>query len=315
MLTSEQQGGQCLVTGASGYIGRALCARLAAEGRHFVATSRRAATLADGQPVVAMDPLTPDPDLLAGISSVVHLAGVAHQHAAPEVYSQVNVDATLALARAAQAAGVRRFIYFSSVKAMGPSPGPEPRTEGMLTLPVDAYGRSKREAELALAQLCANGSMELVVLRPCLVFGEAPKGNLRLLARLSRFRALRPPGGGRRSMVSLPDLVTLTVQLLDSTRAGTHTWIVADGQPCSAREMYDALRFARGLRPGFQCLPLPLWRLACRCIDRLRGEVAGSTAGKLFGAETYRAEAVQRDTGWQARLGFADLAEQMVAGQ
>ncbi|WP_157976747.1 NAD-dependent epimerase/dehydratase family protein [Parahaliea mediterranea] len=305
----------CLVTGASGFIGRALCAQLANAGRAFAATSRRAATLPGGSPIHAMDLMAPSVERLAGIGTVVHLAGVAHQHAAPAVYSQVNVDATLALARASQAAGVHRFIYFSSVKAMGPSPGPAPRAEGDLTLPVDAYGRSKREAELALAQVCAGGSMDLIVLRPCLVYGEAPKANLRLLAQLSRYWALRPPEGGQRSMVSLPDLVALVMLLLDGAPAGTHTWIVADERPNSARGMYDALRSARGLAPGRQCLPRALWRLACHCVDRLRGEVGGSTAGKLFAAETYDASALRKATGWRAQQSFADVAASLVSGR
>lgn len=303
----------CLVTGASGFIGSALCARLAADGVQLLATSRGGARTASGMATRPMDPGKPQAQLLAGVESVVHLAGVAHQHAAPEVYEQVNVDATLALARAAAAAGVRQFVYFSSVKAMGPPHDEHPRNESDLTLPVDAYGRSKREAELQLEALCRDGAMRLIILRPCLVYGPSPRANLRLLAQLARWWALRPPEGGQRSMIGLQDLVDLVAQLVRQPPAQSHTWLVADGRPCSARQMYDALRRARGQRPGRQCLPRLLWRFACRLVDQLRGEVGGSTAHKLFAAETYDASAVQNATGWQPRQCFADVAPAMVA--
>ncbi|TXS96225.1 NAD-dependent epimerase/dehydratase family protein [Parahaliea maris] len=305
----------CLVTGASGFIGSALCAHLAAEGVGLVATSRGGAVTASGIATRPMDPAHPQARLLEGVDSVVHLAGVAHQHAAPEMYDKVNVEATLALARAALEAGVRQFIYFSSVKAMGPPHHESPRTETELTLPVDAYGRSKREAELQLDALCRDGGMCLVILRPCLVYGPSPRANLRLLAGLARWWPLRPPEGGVRSMIGLQDLVSLVSLLVRQPPAESRTWLVADGKPLSAREMYDELRQARGLGPGRQCLPHFLWRFACRLVDYLRGEVGGSTAHKLFAAEQYDASAVQGATGWQPRQCFADVAPAMVEGR
>lgn len=305
----------CLVTGASGFIGRALCVRLLADGVELIATSRSGSVLDGGLQTRAMDPLLPKAALLRGVSSVVHLAGVAHQHADVGKYNRVNVEATLALAEAAAAAGVKQFIYFSSVKAMGPPQDTHARTESELTLPVDAYGRSKREAELQLATLCAEREMSLVVLRPCLVYGPEARANLHLLARLARWRALRPPVGGRRSMVGLQDLVALVSLLVQQPPGGSHTWIVTDDRPCTARQMYDGFREVQGLRSGWQCLPRPLWRVACRMVDGVRGEAAGSTAQKLFGNEMYDGSAVREATGWMPDQAFSDALSAMVPGR
>jgi UDP-glucose 4-epimerase len=301
-----------LVTGATGFIGSALCARLQADDLELIAWSRSGDALADGRPTRAVD-LGPGLSLPEGLDSVCHLAGVAHQFAPEAEHQRVNLQGTLALAQASLEAGVRRFVFVSSVKAMGPATGSAPRDEEAVQPAADAYGRSKWEAEQALRRLCRDRDMALYILRPCLVYGPAPRGNLRLLARGVRWGMPRPPAGGARSMVGLDDLTRLLQELMLRGPAGEHTWIVADGQHYTARNIYDTLCRARGREPGRGWLSAAGWRLACDALDRLRGRPVGSTRDKLLGAELYDASALARDTGWQARQVLADVAPQMVA--
>nr|WP_241263382.1 NAD-dependent epimerase/dehydratase family protein [Parahaliea mediterranea] len=301
-----------MVTGATGFIGGALCAHLREAAIELVPVSRSGASLADGSPTLAAD-LFAAQELLRGVDSVCHLAGIAHQRAASADYQRLNVDATLALARAAIEAGVRRFVFVSSVKAMGPAGGDSPRNESMVSAAGDAYGRSKWEAERGLLALCEASAMDLYILRPCLVYGPSPRGNLRLLARGARWGMPRPPAGGARSMVGLDDLTALLCQLLRGGPAGAHTWIVSDGQRYSARYLYDTLRGAMGRNPGPEWLPPLAWRAAATLLDRLLGQEAGATYDKLFGTELYDHGALSRDLGWRPRQTVADLAARMVA--
>lgn len=303
----------CLVTGATGFIGRPLCARLREVGVDVIPASRSGAPLANGAPTRVLDLVSPGA-ALKGVEAVCHLAGIAHRGAAAEDYRQVNVEATLALARAALAAGVRRFVFVSSVKAMGPAIGSAPRDEAAVRPAVDAYGLSKWQAEEGLRALCADSGMALLIVRPCLVYGPAPKGNLRLLARAARWGAPRPPAGGARSMISLEDLNALLVLLLREGPAGEHTWIAGDGQRYTSRDIHDCLRRALGRDVGRSWLPAAGWRLACRTWDGLRGNRGDPTCDKLFASELYDAGAVTRDTGWRPRQTLADVAPAMVRG-
>lgn len=303
---------KCLVTGATGFIGGALCTHLRDAAIDVVPVSRSGAPLADGTPTRAAD-LFAAAEMLRGVDSVCHLAGIAHQRAADADYQRLNVDATLALARSAIEAGVRRFVFASSVKAMGPASGTSPRSESMVSAARDAYGRSKWEAEQGLLALCEASDMDLYILRPCLVYGPAPRGNLRLLARGARWGMPRPPAGGARSMVGLDDLAALLGQLAQGGPAGAHTWIVSDGQRYSARYLYDVLRGAMGRTPGPGWLPPGAWRAAAALLDRLSSQEAGATYEKLFGTELYDHGALASDLGWRPRQTVADMARYMVA--
>jgi UDP-N-acetyl-alpha-D-quinovosamine dehydrogenase len=303
---------KCLVTGATGFVGSALCAGLRARGDELVAWSRSGAALADGTPTQAVE-LGAAFTLPPGLDSICHLAGVAHQQAPAAAYQRVNVEGSLALARAALAAGVGHFLFVSSVKAMGPPPADgSPRHEDMLQPPVDPYGASKLAAEQGLRALCRDSGMALTILRPPLVYGPDPRGNLRLLARGARRGLPRPPAGGARSMIGLDDLTRLLLDLLHRPPAGQHTWIVTDQQRYSARDIYDAFCRARGRKPRPTWLPAAGWVLACEALDRLRRRPVGTTRDKLFGSELYDSSALTRDTGWRPRQQLADVVAQMV---
>jgi nucleoside-diphosphate-sugar epimerase len=292
---------KCLVTGASGFIGAQLCRQLQARGDDVVATSRCGASLPDGTATIALDLATNDFDsnLLVGVDTVFHLAGIAHTRAPAAKYERVNFQATVALAAAARSAGVRCFVFLSSVKAMGPAGSAAVRAEADVAPPQDAYGLSKWHAECALRESGHNSAMAVVILRPALVYGAQAKGNLALLAKAARRGLPRPPAGGARSMIARADLVSLLLLLTGLELSGVHTWIATDGQQYTTRRVYDALRSAQGASPTLAWLPSWCWRGAAALYDLWRGEQGDSTSLKLFGDERYSNGALIAATGWQ----------------
>jgi nucleoside-diphosphate-sugar epimerase len=296
----------CLVTGATGFIGTALCEALRHRGDDVRAYSRSGGALQDGTPTTAVDLQQSRLGLadLRGVDVVYHLAGVAHQHAEDALYEQVNVQATLALADACLCAGVSHFVFLSSVKAMGAATTPSPREEADCAVPDDAYGRSKRAAEDGLLDLC-RGRMALTIIRPALVYGPDARGNLALLDRWARQGLPRPPPGGQRSMISRTDLVALLCTVADRQGIAPQVWIATDGESYSSRRVYDTLRQVHGLAPGRAWWPRWLWRAGTAVLDRVRPGGAPHW-NKVFGTELYSNRAVMRDTSWQPRLTLAD---------
>ena len=304
---------KCLVSGATGFIGRQLCQQLAARGDTLIALSRSGATLPGGLPTLSLDLARDgiDDACLQGVDVVFHLAGIAHQHAPAADYDCLNADASLRLARQAASAGVRCFIFLSSVKAMGPAPGQAARSEGEVTFPPDPYGLSKWRAECGLREEFEGGEMAVVILRPALVYGARAKGNLRLLADGVRRGLPRPPAGGARSMVALPDLVELLCLLSLEPPPGVNTWIVTDGMDYSTQQVYDLLREAAGMGAGVGWVPRWGWRLGTGLRDALRRPAGESTWDKLFGWERYSNQVLLAATHWRPRYTLREfLAEE-----
>lgn len=239
-----------LVTGATGFVGTALVPDLRARGHEVVAAGR-----------AQTGPLGPDTDwsaLLSGCEAVVHLAGRAHvmreTAADPEAeYARVNTDATLALGRQAARAGVRRFIFLSSVKAMGEGADAALRPDDPC-LPEDGYGRSKLRAEQGLRRFARD--FDLIVLRPPLIYGPGVKGNFRALIRAVD-RGLPLPLAGidnRRSLLGLTNLIDCIALCLGSgARAGTY--LPHDGQAPSTPALVRAIAAARGRKARLFTLP------------------------------------------------------------
>ena len=246
-----------LVTGASGFVGRALVERLVAEGVPTVAAVRTAPTLHGGTRQVTAPDLGPNADwraALDGAECVVHLAARVHvmrDDAADPLseFRRVNVDGTLALARQAATAGARRFVLVSSVKVNGEATAPgRPFTADNTPAPMDAYGVSKWEAEQALLELSATSGMEVVIVRPVLVYGPGVRANFRaLMAWLARGWPL-PLGAihNRRSLLALHNLVDLLITCLDHPAAAGQTFLASDGEDLSTTELLHRLGAALG---------------------------------------------------------------------
>ncbi len=306
---------KCLVTGATGFIGQELCARLAGAGQAFEAWSHRGADLPDGTPTRAVDFSDPriDPGSLQGIDTLFHLAGIAHRQAPPEMHERINFRAVVTLAQAARDAGVGHFVFLSSVKAMGPSTSTRPRDEAECTPPTDAYGLSKWRAEETLRESFADGPMAVTIIRPALVYGPGASGNLAVLARAAQRGMPRPPEQGARSMISSADLARLLLCVAGDAAAGVRTWIATDGQSYSTRRIYDCLRAARGRGPAAAWLPRPAWRAGAALLD-LRAGGTGSTWEKLFGTELYSNARVCSETSWRPRQRLEDVFAPPVEG-
>lgn len=215
-----------LVTGISGFIGSALAPALEARGHVVSGVTREARTLAEA---------------FAGSEAVVHLANIAHSTLNRELLWRVNVDGTRRAAELAAAAGAKRFVYLSSVKAGREEPG-------------DAYAETKLAAERALAGV---RGVEIVILRLPLVYGPRVKANfLRLMRAVARgwplpFASIR----NRRSFLYVGNLVDAIARALDAPRAAGKTYLVADGAPVSTPELCRALGAALG-RPA-RLFPFP----------------------------------------------------------
>ncbi len=299
---------RCLVTGASGFIGKALCAHLKAKG-FFVRACLRTPTIGPWDEVVIgnlRDTTTPAwQNAMQSIDTVFHFAGIAHTKARTRDFWAVNVEASEALMRLAINAGVRHFIYGSSIKAIGPD---------------DDYGRSKQAAQNSLLALGKAYGVQVSILQPSLVYGVPLKGNLlRLLRAIDKgwFPPL-PETHNQRSLVSLEDVVQVACLVAEDPRAQDliqnqtqdPIYVISDGIPYSTRQIYDAMREALGLKP---CTwSIPLWLL--RWIAKL--PLGSSALKKLLGSSyylSYPADRLQQTFGWQPSTTLFKVLPDIVA--
>jgi nucleoside-diphosphate-sugar epimerase len=259
-----------LVTGAGGFIGRALCPGLAARGHRVVAGLRGGRALgappgdhpvAEGVEPRVLGEVAPGRDwsgVLGDVDIVIHLAQRAHRRTAAAVLAG-EPQAAAALARGAAQAGVRRFVYMSSVKAMGDAtaPGQLFRADDC-PRPDDAYGRAKLATERALEQVAAATGLELVILRPPLVYGPGVGGNFRALVHLSGSVLPLPFAGiaNRRSLIFLDNLVDLAAAAaLHPAAAGLALLVADDGAGLSTPALIRILARGQGRVARLFALP------------------------------------------------------------
>ena len=273
------------VTGAAGFVGRALVSELAARRNDVIRVVRESnsafcarSDTSDSRVVGEIDVNTDWSAALRGVEVVVHCAARAHVMRDPAVdplalYREVNVQGTRRLAEQAVALGVRRLIFLSSVKAAGERSLPDkPLQSSGKPTPEDAYGISKFEAEQALIEVSAKTGLEVVIIRPPLVYGPGVKGNFfRLLSLVARGLPL-PLGSihNARSMVYLDNLVDFLCTCVTSPTAAGRTYFVSDGEDLSTTELIRALAAAMG-RPA-RLLPVPADILGL--LGRLTGQSA-----------------------------------------
>lgn len=262
-----------LVTGGSGFVGRALINRLTLiAGSTVIAPVRNVATkFPEGVrsiPFTNLDATFNWSDELKDVDCVVHAAARVHVmndvSADPlTAFRKVNVEATLNLARQAAASGTKRFIFISSIKVNGE--GAEPGTvyrADDVPAPIDPYGVSKLEAEQGLKELAAVTGMEVVIIRPVLVYGPGVKANFLSMMRWL-YRGVPLPFGAvhnQRSLVAIDNLVDLIVTCSDHPAAANQVFLVSDGEDVSTTQLLRKLAGALG-KPA-RLLPIPVWLMS-----------------------------------------------------
>lgn len=280
-----------LLTGISGFIGRPLAARLVADGHSVVGAVRRQSVWSGvaGVERLEIDDLANEAGWsakLKAVDAVVHLAARVHVMRETEIdplarFREVNVQGTRRLAEAAAAAGVGRFVYLSTVKVNGERTTGRPFAADDKPAPQDPYAISKLEAEQALRETGDWSAMEIVIVRPPLVYGPGVKGNLeRLLQAVARGIPL-PLGAidNRRSMVSIGNLVDFVATCLAHPRAAGQTFLVADGEDLSTPALITAI--AEAMHRPARLFPVPVRWLKGAAVLLGRGPVADRLCDSL----------------------------------
>lgn len=292
-----------LVTGANGFVGRAVCRRLLAEGWPVAGAVRRQTTLEEGTEARHIGEIGPDTDwdaALAGIEAVVHLAARVHvmqdKTADPlTAFRRVNTEGTLRLAEAAAKAGVKQFVFMSSIKVNGEetAPGHPFRPDDMVA-PEDPYGRSKWEAEQGLAEISARTGMAVVILRPPLVHGPGVGGNLQALMTFLGKGLPLPLGllDNRRSLLGVENLADAVTCCLKAQPQGCATYLLRDGEDVSTPGLIRLLSQCLGQQVLLLPLPPALLRLAGRLLGK------GAAMDRLLGSLQVEDSAFRARFGW-----------------
>ena len=292
------------VTGASGFIGRALVGHLQAQGHAVTAVARHAGPAPAGVRQVTL-PDYEDAAALAGAFTgagcVLQLAALAHRAGSPGEFA-ASVRATRAVVAAAGRAGVRRLVFLSSIGVNGHRTEGRPFTEQDPPRPVEAYARSKLQAEQAVIAGCQGAAMEYVIVRPPLVVGPDAPGNFGRLVRLVRRGWPLPLGAVRnaRSFIALDNLVDLLALCVAHPAAANQLLLAADGEDLSTPELVRCI--AAGLDRPARMLPVPaaLLTLGASLLGRAR------LADSLCASLQVDASKARRVLQWQPRVAAAE---------
>jgi nucleoside-diphosphate-sugar epimerase len=246
---------------------------------------------------------------LDNVNTVFHLAGFAHDMSdaskISDLYYKVNVSATVQLANLAVKSGVKRFVFVSSVKAGGNPPLGTCANEKDQKNTEDVYGKTKREAELALLKIGKESGMHVSIIRPSLVYGPNVKGNLKLM--LSGIKAgwfpPLPETGNRRSMIHVDDLVRAILLVAEDKQANGEIFIATDGIPRSSRGIYNAMCGVTGKLIPKWSVPKTLFDLASLASPRIKYKI-----NKLLGDECYSSVKLEA-LGFKAKKSLKDMNE------
>jgi nucleoside-diphosphate-sugar epimerase len=302
-----------LVTGANGFVGSALCPYLAALGHTVIPAVRRQSGITSEVVVHGAESWKA---ALKGCDSVIHLAARAHVMQDQEqdhlqAFRASNVDTTIDLAKLAVEAGVRRFVFMSTIKVNG-----EETASGCSfspddpVAPKDPYAISKWEAEQGLLEIAQRTGLEVVIIRPPLVYGPGVKGNFSSLIKWVKNGVPLPFGAihNRRSMIGVGNLVNFTALCADideSPNAKGQVFLVSDGKDVSTAELL------RKVAKAFRCnsrlfrVPEGLMRVAARWMGK------ASSADRLFGSLVVDDSKARQMLGWHPQLSMDEQLQKM----
>jgi nucleoside-diphosphate-sugar epimerase len=328
-----------LVTGATGFVGRYLC-RTAID-RHYsvlavVRPSSDRSKLPPATEFLSVDSISsPIPETaLRGIDTVIHLAARVHVMKDTSgdplaAHRQINTNATLSLARQAAQQGVKRFIYLSSIKVNGEGSTnlDRPYTENDIPQPSDPYGESKWEAEQGLKQISQETGLEIVIIRPPLVYGSQVKGNFEQLLRIIQLGLPLPLGSikNRRSLIYVGNLVDAILSCTDHPAATNQTFLVSDGEDLSTPELIRRLATqidnhkSSGVSGAELYLPLsnqtgglPIPPQLLTLFGKLTGQTA--TIERLLGSLTVDTSHIQTSLNWKPPFSVDEGLKETVMG-
>lgn len=278
-----------LLTGATGFVGSAVLQRIVADQHcDLTIAVRKSIAVADAVRVVQVADLTAQTDwseALQGVNVVIHAAARAHvlvENAADPLieFRKTNVEGALALAQQALAAGVKRFVFISSIGVNGAGTGMHPFSEISEPAPHAPYAVSKLEAEIALQKLCANSAMELVIIRPPLVYASNAPGNFARLLNIAA-KGLPLPFArvkNQRSMIALENLVDFILCSVSHPKAANEIFLISDQESISTPQMLRCLSQGMGKRMLLLPVPVSLMRFAAKLVGReaLFNQLCGS---------------------------------------
>ena len=292
-----------LITGANGFVGKPLCAELLLQGNSVSAALRQASPLPEHIKTVHVENINASTDwldALQGVDVVIHLAARVHvmkDFAADPLaeFLKVNLHGTVNLAQQAARAGVKRLVYVSSVKVNGEATADlQSFTESDQAAPQDPYGVSKWQAEQALQRIAQESGLEIVIVRPPLVYGPGVKGNfMRLLAAIDRGIPLPLAGANNlRSLVYVGNLVDALIVCATHPAAAGQTYLVSDGEDISTAKLVEKIAAALGSHNRSFYFPPALLRAGATLLGRTE------QVDRLFGSLRISDKKIRSDLAW-----------------
>ncbi|WP_404408565.1 SDR family oxidoreductase [Pseudidiomarina marina] len=304
------------VTGATGFVGEHVSNRLMTENYSVISIGRRKPVLTSDVNNVHFDLHQPAIDKMSlhGVDTFIHCAARAHvmdedQNEARELYLTTNTEATVKLANEAADAGVKRFIYISSIKAIGEKTNNgEPLRFDSDYNYEDAYGESKALAEKALKEITENTSMEVVIIRPPLVYGPGVKANFAAMMKLAKRNLPLPLASvkNKRSLVAIDNLVDLIVTCIEHPKAANQTLMVSDDRDVSTPELLSAMTQAHGLQPRLWPFPVNLLQMAATLVGKR------NLADRLFSSLQVDIEHTKNILGWRPKVTMEEQLKKCV---
>jgi nucleoside-diphosphate-sugar epimerase len=292
-----------LVTGAGGFVGRVVCAEAASRGLQVIAAVRSEAGIVTGGSAVAIGEIDGQTDwsaALGGVDVIIHLAARAHVMREGDadpltLYRRINLYGTQNLAEQAVRAGVKRLVYVSSIKVNGEATSArESFSEQSAPEPEDPYGISKWEAEQALLRIARDSGLEVVIVRPPLVYGDGVKGNFAQMLKVLAKGIPLPLASVQnlRSLVFVKNLADALLLCASHPLAAGQTYLVSDGEDISTPGLLRGLSAASGGRARLYPFPLALLHLAGRLVGKA-GQVE-----RLTGSLRVDSGKIRRELNW-----------------